>query len=69
MSVSVPIARLLILRAAERYCSSSDGDTRSTPAMLSNPWLSSSAGSSDATSTLRSSRSRMALPYSVRFNR
>ena len=42
---------------------------RSTPAMLSNPWLSSSAGSSCVGSICRSSRSRTALPYSVRFRR
>ena len=34
--------------------------------MLSNPWLDSSGGSSDATSTSSASRSRMAFWYSVR---
>ena len=43
----------LILRAATRYCSSSDGETFKTSAMLSKPLLSSSGGSSSLTSTSR----------------
>ena len=40
-----------------------------TSAMLSKPLLSSSGGSSSATSRSRSIKSRTALPYSVRFRR
>ena len=57
------------MRDAARYCSTSGGETFKTSAMLSKPLLSSSAGSSSVTSTSRSSRSRIAFPYSVRFRR
>jgi len=53
--------RLLTSRDAAKYASSNDGDTRSTSAMLSNPLLSSSAGSSAVTSTFRPSKSRIAF--------
>ena len=51
----------LTVRDADRYCSSSDGETFRTSAMLSKPLLSSSAGSSEVTSTFRASRSRIAF--------
>ena len=64
-----PTARLLTSREAAKYASSSDGETRSTSAMLSKPLLSSSAGSRADTSTFSPSKSRIALAYSVRFSR
>ena len=55
--------------AAVAYDSSSVGEIVSEPAMLSKPLAESSGGSSVVTSMSRSSRSRMALAYSVRFSR
>ena len=52
-----------------RYCSSSDGDTFSTSAMLSNPFASSSAGRSAVASMSSASTSRIAAAYSDRFRR
>ena len=43
-AVSVPMARRLILPAADRYASISAGDIVSVPAMLSKPWVESSGG-------------------------
>ena len=43
-AVTVPIASRLILPAADRYASISAGDIVSAPAMLSKPWVESSAG-------------------------
>ena len=45
------------------------GDTVRTSAMLSKPWLMSSAGRRGETSTSTSRSSRMELAYSVRFSR
>jgi hypothetical protein len=64
-----PTAKPLIFRDAVRYCSSSDGETLRTSAMLSKPLLSSSAGSSEVASISSDSRSRIALAYSARFRR
>ncbi len=64
-----PTASRLIFRAATKYRPSSVGDIESTSAMLSKPWSDSSAGSSDAASISRASRSRIALPYSNWFRR
>ena len=64
-----PTARRLSLRAADRYWSSSAGETERASAMLSNPSVTWSGGSSDATSTSSASRSRIAFPYSVRLSR
>ncbi len=58
-----PTANRLILAAAERYFSSSMGDTVRTSPILSKPYPESSAGSSDAESISRAIRSRMALAY------
>ncbi len=64
-----PTASALTVRAAVRYCSSSDGDTRSTSAMLSNPFASSSAGSSEVASMSSARTSRTAAAYSDRLRR
>src|SRR5690606_41095743 len=67
--VGSPTASAEIFDAAERYCSSNDGEILSTSAMLSKPYASSSAGRNSAGSISSASRSRIALPYSVRFSR
>jgi len=64
-----PTACLAIARAAMMYWSRNDGDTFNALAMLSNPSLMSSFGSSVDTSTSRLNRSRIAFEYSARFNR
>ena len=65
-----PVARREIFRAADRYRSSWAVEIESTSALLSNPVSDvSSPGSSAATSISRARRSRIALPYSVRFRR
>ena len=65
--VRIPIG--LIFIAADRYPWMSAGDVPRTSAMLSNPELVLSAGSNVVTSTSRSSRSRTAFAYSLRFMR
>jgi hypothetical protein len=67
--VGSPTARRLILAAAVTYACINAGDTLSTLATLSKPSLESSPGSSTVASIGRSSRSRTALPYSVRLRR
>jgi hypothetical protein len=47
----------------------SDGSVPSTSAMLSKPYASLSFGSSALALTCNASKSRIALPYSVRFKR
>jgi hypothetical protein len=64
-----PTACFAIARAAMMYWSRNDGDTLSALAMLSNPSLMSSLGSSAVTSTSSPNRSRIAFAYSARFNR
>ena len=67
--LTLPMARRLILPAADRYASTSAGDIESAPAMLSNPLVESSDGRNLVASTSSASRSRMALAYSTRFRR
>jgi hypothetical protein len=64
-----PIASRLIFPAARTYPCITAGVTVNASAMLSNPWLMSSGGSREETSTSRSSRSRTELRYSVRLRR
>src|SRR5215467_5962666 len=64
-----PTASALTLCAADRYASSSSGDTPRTSELLSKPLLELSGGSSSAGSTSSPSRSRTALAYSVRLRR
>ena len=59
----------VLFAAAVVYASSRVGEIVKDPATLSKPLAESSGGSSVATSTSRSSRSRMTFAYSVRFNR
>ena len=69
-AVMTPVARREIFRAADRYRSNWAVEMESTSALLSNPVSDvSSPGSSAATSMSRARRSRIALPYSVRFRR
>ena len=64
-----PTASRLIFAAAERYFSTSIGDTVRTSPMLSKPYPESSAGSSDAASMSIAIRSRTALAYWKRLRR
>ncbi len=68
-TVVSPTAIRLMRCAAVRYRSSSIGDVVSDVAMLSKPNCAPSLGSSSLTLTSSASRSRIALPYSVRFRR
>ena len=67
--VTLPMARRLILPAADRYASMSAGDIVSVPAMLSNPCVESSDGRNLVASTSSASRSRIAFAYSARLSR
>ena len=67
--ITSPIARRLILPAADRYASINAGDIVSAPAMLSKPRVESSGGRNFVASTSSASRSRIALAYSVRLRR
>jgi hypothetical protein len=66
--LGLPTASRLIFCAAARYRSNNVGE-RSPTVTLSKPWLDSSLGRSEATSTSSASRSRAAFWYSVRLSR
>src|SRR5437762_635572 len=66
--LGLPTARRLIFRAAKTYRSNNVGE-RSPTVTLSKPWLDSSLGKSEATSTSIARRSRIAFWYSVRLRR
>ena len=63
------VERELTFREADKYFSSTIGDTPKASALLSKPYPASSGGSSDAASTSSPSKPRIALAYSARLRR